>query len=51
VTIEAEQGPGHVNAASPGFPVDLCVPEWASTSGWALDVTVADLAPASRPGG
>lgn len=43
VTIEAEEGPGHVNAASPDFPVDDCDKEWAHTGGWALQVTLADV--------
>jgi hypothetical protein len=48
VSIEAEQGPGHVNAASPGFPVGSCDPAWADTSGWALTVTLADVAATKR---
>jgi hypothetical protein len=43
VTIEAEQGPGSVNAASSGFPSDACDPAWANTSGWALTVVLADV--------
>jgi hypothetical protein len=43
VTIEAEEGPGHINDASPGFPVDDCDPAWASNSGWALTVVFSDV--------
>jgi len=43
VTIEAEESPGEVNAASPGFPVDVCGPAWASNSGWALVVVLAEV--------
>ncbi|MBM2618412.1 hypothetical protein JIG36_22895 [Actinoplanes sp. LDG1-06] len=45
VTIEAEEGPGHVNAASPGFPRADCDPAWADTDGWALDVILTDVVP------
>ena len=48
VTIEVEQGPGIVNAASPDFPVDVCDPAWARSSGWALDVVLADVVESSR---
>jgi hypothetical protein len=47
VTIEAEQGLGEVNAASPDFPVDVCDPAWAGNSGWALVVMLADVTEAS----
>jgi hypothetical protein len=49
VTIEAEEGPGSVNAASPDFPVGECDREWATTSGWALAVTLVDVTKAERP--
>ncbi|MEU5725067.1 hypothetical protein ABZ783_25055 [Micromonospora sp. NPDC047738] len=47
VTIEAEETPGAVNAASPDFPVDVCDPAWAGNSGWALVVVLADVTEAS----
>ncbi|NUT36526.1 MAG: hypothetical protein HOV79_26020 [Hamadaea sp.] len=48
VTIEAEQGPGNVNAASPDFPVGDCDPAWADEEGWALVVTLSDIVQASH---
>ncbi|MEV4517712.1 hypothetical protein AB0K00_53235 [Dactylosporangium sp. NPDC049525] len=42
VTIEAEESPGHVDDASPGFPIDDCDPAWAGNSGWALTVVFSD---------
>jgi hypothetical protein len=47
VTIEAEEGPGNVNDASRGFPVDDCDPAWASKSGWALTVMFSDVVAAA----
>ena len=47
VTIEAEQGPGGVNAASPDFPIAVCEPAWAQNSGWALVVMLADVTEAA----
>lgn len=49
VKIEAEQGVGDVNAASDGFPVEACERVWATTSGWALVVTLSDVVEAPRP--
>lgn len=50
VTIEAEEGPGCVNAASPDFPADVCDRAWADNSGWALTVVLSDVTEAVRPG-
>ena len=44
VTVEAEEAPGAINAASPGFPADACDRAGAETSGWALSVTLTDVA-------
>ncbi|MFI1996966.1 hypothetical protein [Actinoplanes sp. NPDC020271] len=43
VTIEAEEGLGTVNGASPGFPVADCDPAWAHDDGWALVVTLSAI--------
>jgi hypothetical protein len=51
ITIEAEEDPGTVNAASPGFPVDACDPEWANNSGWALVAVLSDVVEAESPSG
>jgi hypothetical protein len=48
VTIEAEEGPGRVNAASPDFPVGVCDRAWAESSGWALAVVLSDVRRSSR---
>lgn len=49
VTIEAEEGPGHVNDASRDFPVGDCDPAWAGNAGWALTVVFSDVVRAPDP--
>jgi hypothetical protein len=45
-TIEAEEGPGIVNAASADLAEALARPGAGGYEGWSLDVTLSDLAPA-----
>ena len=49
VTVEAEEAPGAVNAASPGFPTADCTRDWAETSGWALSATLTNVATTPKP--
>ncbi|MGX7669595.1 hypothetical protein [Plantactinospora sp. DSM 117369] len=48
ITIEAEEGPGAVNAASPDFPVDAADPNRGGSSDWTLVVALSGVTNANR---